>query len=641
MRLPSYLLQNRYGVFYFRIVFPLEIRSYVHKHEFKRSLHTKNKCHAVHLSRIIKIKIDKIFRLVEKYKMDWHTTKKLLDKMATDLFAAYKEHLFVHGVYPDVVNDYPEFKAEEDADYFLELKHLSPEAAFDEGETEAELIDCYGEGSQPVRDILWKREKGGLLSKIDSVKRYSDKIISEHSLNVSEEEYEVFCLKVAEMLADLYFDRRELVKGLKDGSLQFDDHINDVRKTGDKKQKNTPLPSSEQGRPSVTFQELIDRFIQYKITKQEWSDITLRGKKQYLNSLHEILQFIKKSDTVYLDQLTADDAEKFEKILRTIPSNRKKIFKDHTIADLVRMERKGEIPAQQYISDKTYNDSCILLTSMMNFAAEPRQGFIPCHYFTDLKVKVRDAVKRESFKNHELELFFNTDLFSAKNFSMEFAWRYWIPILMVYHGTRLEEVAQPFISDILEEEGIWCLRIDKQQKPAENQKKIRVKNENSVRLIPLHQKVLGLGFLNYVEYLTSKGETKLFPDLSKLTPKGQNVKHGKKVTAFFNEDSERENKKSYLTKCHIKKDDTSAGTKSLICFRHTVQKVLNDHPSNIITEKIDQLFGHSNKSIGKKHYSGFSLGTIQEVVNLIDYPDANLPWDVDPEYSKIKFIWEK
>jgi len=72
-----------------------------------------------------------------------------------------------------------------------------------------------------------------------------------------------------------------------------------------------------------------------------------------------------------------------------------------------------------------------------------------------------------------------------------------------------------------------------------------------------------------------------------------------------------------------------------------VQKVLNDNPTHIITEKIDQLFGHAPQSIGKKHYSGFSLGTIQEVVNLIDYPEAKLPWDSSSDYHKIKFSWEE
>ena len=623
----------------------MEIRSYIHKHEYKRSLRTKNKDHAVRLSRIVKIKIDKIFRLVRKYKMDWYATKKLLDKMAADLFVAYKEHLFLHGVYPDVVDDYPEFKAEEDADYFLELKSLPLEYTADDGETEEELVAYYGGvelGKNVIRDILWKRDGGGRLSKIDSVKQYSDKIIAENSLDVSAEEYEPFCLKVAEMLADLYFDRRQLVKGIKEGSIRLDVNKNESSIEAGKEQKEISLPSSDAHKASVTFQELIDLYIEKKIKKQDWGDITFRGETQHLNSLHEILQYIKNSDTVYINQLTADDAEAFEKIVRKLPSNRKKnIYKDHTISDLVRMERKGDIPAENYIRDRTYNDLCTLLTSVMNFAAEPRQGFISRNYFTDLKVKVRDAVKREAFTNPELEMFFSTELFVSKKFPMNFAWRYWIPILMLYHGTRLEEVAQPFVHQIIEQEGIWCLKIDTQKEAAGDQKKTRVKNENSVRLIPLHNKVLSLGFLDYVRHLENCGATKLFPDLSKLTPKGQFVKHGKKVTAFFNEDSEKENKKSYLTKCGIKHVDTNTGTKSLICFRHTVQKVLNDNPTHIITEKIDQLFGHAPQSIGKKHYSGFSLGTIQEVVNLIDYPEAKLPWDSSSDYHKIKFSWEE
>ena len=58
MRLPSYLLQNHYGIFYFRICFPKSIRLHLQKREFKKTLKTKDKKLAVSISRVIKIQFD-------------------------------------------------------------------------------------------------------------------------------------------------------------------------------------------------------------------------------------------------------------------------------------------------------------------------------------------------------------------------------------------------------------------------------------------------------------------------------------------------------------------------------------------------------------------------------------------------------
>ena len=571
--------------------------------------------------------------------MDWLSTKKLLDQVASDILATYKEYLFVQGLYPHVINNYPEKKAEEDADYFIEMKHFPDEYFEEEGSLE-DIHNKYGEDADIVRHLLWRREGGGKFTEIDSVKRLADKVIADKALDIPEADYELFCLKVAEMLSDLKYDRENLVKRLKNGDESFASDRGDCDYGNGHGHKQLLPQLSEEQKPSLTFKELIDGYVEYKINKQRWSDITLRGKKQSLETFHEIFQFIKKSETVYLNQLTVDDANRFEELLRKLPKNRKKVFKEHTIADLVRMERKGEISAKHYISNKTYNDLCTLLTSMMQYAVEPRQGYMECNFFTDLKIKVRDAVEREPFTNHELQLFFNTDLFVEKKIELQYAWRYWIPVFMLYHGVRLEEVAQPFLKDIQEVEGIWCLKVEKKPKNLDEHKQINVKNDNSVRLIPLHNKLIKLGFLDYIRFLDGKGEVKLFPTLSRMTPKGQYAKHGKKVTTFFNEDSGKEQKHSYLTKCGIRSADTPERTKALTCFRHTVQKILNDHPSNVISDKIDQLFGHSPRRIGKKHYSRFSVSTIQEMVNMIDYPEAHLPWDVDEKYYRIPFSWE-
>lgn len=58
---PTYLYCNRHGVFYFRVVIPVEFRKYfIHKREIKRSLKTENKHLALKLARKYMVYFDKL-----------------------------------------------------------------------------------------------------------------------------------------------------------------------------------------------------------------------------------------------------------------------------------------------------------------------------------------------------------------------------------------------------------------------------------------------------------------------------------------------------------------------------------------------------------------------------------------------------
>ncbi len=101
MRLPSYLQTNQYGIYYFRVVFPQSIQLQLQRREFRRSLRTSNKPLAIRIAIVFKSKIDKIFNEIIINMMNWVKTKKVIDQVAIDILAEFKEYIFVHGAYPD------------------------------------------------------------------------------------------------------------------------------------------------------------------------------------------------------------------------------------------------------------------------------------------------------------------------------------------------------------------------------------------------------------------------------------------------------------------------------------------------------------------------------------------------------------
>lgn len=69
--------------------------------------------------------------------------------------------------------------------------------------------------------------------------------------------------------------------------------------------------------------------------------------------------------------------------------------------------------------------------------------------------------------------------------------RRWIPWLTALTGSRVAAIANLRKQDVVEVEGIWCLRISRQAGP--------IKTAASERLVPIHSAILARGFLSFVD----------------------------------------------------------------------------------------------------------------------------------------------
>ena len=94
---------------------------------------------------------------------------------------------------------------------------------------------------------------------------------------------------------------------------------------------------------------------------------------------------------------------------------------------------------------------------------------------------------------------------------------YWLPLLGLYTGARLNELGQLRVTDIMqetylddadEERSAWVIRIT-----ADEADGLKLKNAGSERRVPIHADIIGLGFLDYVQAQRDKGEHRVFPAL--------------------------------------------------------------------------------------------------------------------------------
>jgi len=132
--------------------------------------------------------------------------------------------------------------------------------------------------------------------------------------------------------------------------------------------------------------------------------------------------------------------------------------------------------------------------------------------------------------------------------------------------------------------------------------------------------LIKLGLIIYIDTQKAKSEKQLFPALKNMNRKGEYKSYSSDVSKFFNENSEKYKKVSYLKKCGITDE-----TKVLYCFRHTVESVLINCP-DVNHDDIDKLLGHEIKSMGRKNYGTYNINTLKRIVSKIEYPGARFPW---------------
>ena len=118
---------------------------------------------------------------------------------------------------------------------------------------------------------------------------------------------------------------------------------------------------------------------------------------------------------------------------------------------------------------------------------------------------------------------------------------FWLPLLALFNGGRLNELAQLYLSDIPIIEGVACLDfnlsgadkmdVDEPGSTAPRATDKSLKTVNATRIVPLHQKLIDLGLLEYVAALRHEGHSRLFPELTFDGTKG----YGKSPGSWFNE----------------------------------------------------------------------------------------------------------
>lgn len=211
------------------------------------------------------------------------------------------------------------------------------------------------------------------------------------------------------------------------------------------------------------------------------------------------------------------------------------------------------------------------------------------------KPKVRN--KKKAFNKQQLKTLFESDAYTIGTFKR--ASDYWVPLLGLFTGAREAELCQLEVSDVRRDAatGLWLLDINSDQDK-------KLKTDTSAREVPLHPKLIELGFLDFVTQVSTANKARLFSD-DERNKRGEFGNFSKRFNRY-------KEGLGIKTDAHHKLDFHS--------FRHTLQTLLFDKGEEEYI--VNALCGHSpaQRSEGVRTYSrGPGLKAKYEVLLKLEF----------------------
>lgn len=313
--------------------------------------------------------------------------------------------------------------------------------------------------------------------------------------------------------------------------------------------------------------------------------------------------FDKINEDVPIGEILAFHVVKYKDTLLALPANFRKIFKTDNPMEAIDLNKALATP-RPTLDPVTINNKYLSnIREMLKWgranrlvAGEPAKDVSVC-----VANGPRADEERLPFTASQLTRIFHAPLFTGCKSSArlhdpglhhERGDRFWTPILAVLHGARLNELGQLDVDDVRLVNEVWCLSIASVPDPGDHnddstQNRLptkRGKTPAARRLLPLHDEILRLGFLDYWADIKRAGHKRLFPQWNI----GADRYYSSAASKFYNE--------RFLKNAGVKSDKTC-----FYSFRHCFKNGLRG--TDMKSEMENYLMGHADGSVAARYGS--------------------------------------
>ncbi|EJG0765509.1 site-specific integrase [Vibrio parahaemolyticus O5:K30] len=328
---------------------------------------------------------------------------------------------------------------------------------------------------------------------------------------------------------------------------------------------------------AISPYKALERFCKYKT-----EHISPKAVKMLEAKCKIVLDLVGKP---YLKAIRRSDAEEVASLLRKYPTNLKKHkqFKGLSGHDAIKLNKDLGLPT---LSDESVKDYCQKMSGFFEWCQLNELTDINPFRAIRFKKTRKDSEAKCAYTDTDLEKIFSA-IVSTKH-QHKHPYYFWLPLLAYFTGARLNELCQLYKANIYQVEGIWVIQIDDR---FEGQK---LKNLTSRRIVPIHDQLLNLGF---IEYVRAVHHERIFPEL-----KESRDGFGTAASKWFG---------------RFKSTLGFGRGHDFHSFRHTVATQFKRQSISHIVA--GELLGHAQNSITYDRYGkGLDVNQLKEVINMID-----------------------
>jgi integrase len=301
-----------------------------------------------------------------------------------------------------------------------------------------------------------------------------------------------------------------------------------------------------------------------------------------------------------LSAYTKQDATRFKSVLLELPDNYSKAvqYRGMTAEEIANATRSQDLPR---ISPRTVKRHLTALSALWDSGAE--RGELSANIFKGFKLPAQKRAQdqRSMWTTADLDRLFATPVWrgcqSAARRSkpgklVKRDEKYWLPLIALYSGMRQEEICQLHVADVRRIDGVWVFDIN--AAPPR-----QLKNQNAVRLVPVHKELIRLGLLGYVEGQRKAGHVLVF---DRLTPGGADNRLGHNFTKWFTR---------YRREVGLYEPKLDFHS-----LRHSATTFLQR--AKVPVALIDALTGHSTPGETARYSKGYEVIDLQEAINKLN-----------------------
>ncbi len=367
---------------------------------------------------------------------------------------------------------------------------------------------------------------------------------------------------------------------------------------------------SLQGPPEKTLRDLLDMFL--SDPSKARSEKTRMVYENAIAVAGELIGL----DTP-LCSVDREGCRRLLDMLRWLPSIPTKRFPKLTAVQASEMAKAKKLNST--LSHASIHGDMNRLSAMMNFAVN--EGYIDRNPARGLRVAdpIHRRDRRLPFTSDQLQVIFNAPLYRGcvddesgyadVGAARPRRARFWAPLIALYGDMRLNEILQLDLADIRQVDGADCFLISSRSVSGTNDK--RVKTTNSERYVPIHPRLVEIGFMDFAEGRRAGSGTKLFPDLQISTMGYYSEAFSKRFRRFVAKSGAAQAKTCFHSFRHNFRD----GLREARGIDHDVALTLGGWASGT---------GKESAETAEAYGRGFRVATLSEALKQIEYPNLDL-----------------